>query len=69
MALVNTNRIMPPISSLELEYVAETLFAVGHEVSILDLCWEEQRDGFVDGGNSDCLHGICSPFGFLPRPR
>jgi radical SAM superfamily enzyme YgiQ (UPF0313 family) len=41
VALVNTNRIKPPISPLGLEYVAEALFAAGHEVSILDLCWDE----------------------------
>ena len=41
VALVNTNRIRPPVSPIGLEYVAEALLAAGHEVSILDLCWEE----------------------------
>ena len=44
VALVNPNRIKPPISPLGLEYVAEGLLAAGHEVNILDLCWEEQPE-------------------------
>ncbi len=42
VALVNTNRITPPIAPIGLEYVAEALCASGQEVDILDLCWEEQ---------------------------
>jgi len=41
VALVNTNRIRPPIAPIGLEYVAEALSTSGHEVEILDLCWEE----------------------------
>lgn len=41
VALVNTNRITPPIAPLGLEYIAEGLCASGREVDILDLCWEE----------------------------
>ena len=44
VALVNPNRIKPPISPLGLEYVGEGLLAAGHEVNILDLCWEEQPE-------------------------
>jgi len=44
VALVNPNRIKPPISPLGIEYVAEGLLAAGHEVTILDLCWEEQPE-------------------------
>lgn len=47
VALVNTNRIKPPISPLGLEYVAETLLAAGHEVTILDLCWDEQPEKVI----------------------
>ena len=47
VALVNTNRIKPPISPLGLEYVAEALLAAGHEVSILDLCWDEQPEKVI----------------------
>ena len=41
IALVNTNRIKPPIAPIGLEYVAETLGATGQTVEVLDLCWEE----------------------------
>lgn len=41
VALVNTNRIKPPIAPIGLEYVAEALHAQGHTVEMLDLCWEE----------------------------
>ena len=44
VALVNANRIRPPIAPIGLEYVAENLFASGHEVEILDLCWEERPE-------------------------
>jgi tryptophan 2-C-methyltransferase len=39
VALVNTNRIQPPIAPIGLEYVAEALGAAGHHVEVLDLCW------------------------------
>jgi radical SAM superfamily enzyme YgiQ (UPF0313 family) len=42
IALVNTNRIKPPIAPIGLEYVAEALNAAGHHVQVLDLCWEDQ---------------------------
>lgn len=41
VALVNTNRIKPPIAPIGLEYVAEGLNAAGHHVEILDLCWAD----------------------------
>ncbi len=41
VALVNSNRIKPPIAPIGLEYVAEAVHAAGHEVAVLDLCWEE----------------------------
>ncbi len=40
IALINSNRIKPPIAPIGLEYIAEWLLANGHEVAILDLCWE-----------------------------
>ncbi|MCC7176190.1 MAG: radical SAM protein [Bryobacterales bacterium] len=40
VALVNTNRVQPPIAPIGLDYVAEALAAAGDEVSLLDLCWE-----------------------------
>src|SRR4030066_1626757 len=42
VALVNTNRITPPVAPIGLDYVAETLRASGHRPELLDLCWEEQ---------------------------
>lgn len=41
VALVNTNRIKPPIAPIGLDYVAEALHAAGHRVRVLDLCWHE----------------------------
>jgi len=61
VALVNPNRIRPPISPLGLEYVAEALLAAGHEVNILDLCWEEQPETAIPGffrGREYALVGI-----------
>jgi len=41
IALVNTNRIRPPIAPIGLEYVAEALGAAGQHVEVLDLCWSD----------------------------
>ncbi len=41
VALINTNRIKPPIAPIGLDYVAEALHASGHRVRVLDLCWAE----------------------------
>jgi len=49
VALVNTNRIKPPIAPIGLEYVAEALNAVGHHVEVIDLCWP-------DDWSSDIAH-------------
>ena len=45
IALINTNRIKPPIAPIGLEYVAEVLNADGHSVDVLDLCWEDDWRG------------------------
>ena len=54
VALVNTNRITPPIAPIGLDYVAEALRAAGHVADILDLCWEERWEPaiakFLGGG-------------------
>ncbi len=47
IALINTNRIQPPIAPIGLEYVAEALHHEDHEVDILDLCWEESVDNAI----------------------
>jgi hypothetical protein len=43
VALINTNRIRPPIAPIGLDYVAEALHAAGHAVQLLDLCWAEDE--------------------------
>lgn len=48
VALVNTNRIRPPVAPIGLDYVAEAVAAAGHEVGLLDLCWEECWEDAVD---------------------
>lgn len=49
VALVNTNRIRPPIAPIGLDYVAEALHASGHEVEVLDLCWAEDWRSAIGG--------------------
>jgi hypothetical protein len=41
VALINTNRLQPPVAPIGLDYVAEALHAAGHSIELLDLCWEE----------------------------
>ncbi len=41
IALINTNRMKPPIAPIGLDYIAEALHAAGHSVTLLDLCWED----------------------------
>lgn len=59
ICLVNTNRIKPPIAPIGLEYVAEALNAAGHDIKILDLCWEvDWRTAiakFFDGARFDLV--------------
>lgn len=59
VALINTNRIRPPIAPIGLEYVAEALSASGHAVRVLDLCWAEdwrQATGqFFDSATFDVV--------------
>lgn len=46
-ALVNTNRIKPSIAPIGLEYVAEALYAAGHHVEVLDLCWADDWNSAI----------------------
>ncbi len=48
VALVNTNRMKPPIAPIGLDYVAEELAAAGHAVEILDLCWVDDWKAAID---------------------
>ena len=47
VALINTNRMQPPIAPIGLDYVAEALHAAGHQPHLLDLAWEEDADGAI----------------------
>ena len=57
VALVNPNRVKPPISPLGLEYVAEGLLAAGLEVNILHqldaLVGKDPRFRFFDPDRPD----------------
>ncbi|MBP1625296.1 MAG: Tryptophanase [Acidobacteria bacterium] len=44
VALINTNRLQPPVGPIALDYIAEALHAAGQAVSILDLCWEKDPE-------------------------
>ncbi|MGA1841505.1 MAG: B12-binding domain-containing radical SAM protein [bacterium] len=48
IALVNTNRMKPPIAPIGLDYLAEALNAAEHYVEVLDLCWEEDCDSAIE---------------------
>ncbi len=61
IALINTNRITPPIAPIGIEYLAETLTYAGYEPNILDLCWEENWQGAMDRffqGNEYAIAGF-----------
>ena len=58
VALVNINRIRPPIAPLGLEYVAESLVAAGHSVALLDLTWSESPESAIDDFFSRCDVGL-----------
>jgi len=49
IALVNTNRMQPPIAPIGLDYIASALQSAGHEVQLLDLCWEEDAVKAIAG--------------------
>jgi len=49
VALINTNRMQPPIAPIGLDYIASALQSAGHEVRLLDLCWEEDADEAIAG--------------------
>ena len=61
VALVNTNRIRPPIAPIGLDYVADALGSAGHDVDILDLCWADDWESSIVrffGGRSVGLVGV-----------
>ena len=61
VALVNTNRMQPPIAPIGLDYLAEALNAAGHSVELLDLCWEDDACAAISrflGGADFGLIGV-----------
>jgi hypothetical protein len=44
LTLINTNRMIPPIAPIGLEYVAHAAQETGIVVEILDLCWEDDPE-------------------------
>jgi hypothetical protein len=58
VALVNTNRMRPPIAPIGLEYVAEALNAAGHRVGLLDLCWEPEPAAAIAGFFGRAEYGL-----------
>ena len=48
IALINTNRIKPPIAPIGIEYIAETLAYDGYGVDVLDLAWKENWRDAMD---------------------
>lgn len=55
-ALVNSNRIMPPIAPLALDYIAEAVVLAGHQVDVLDLNWADDAEDAIDNFFSDNSH-------------
>jgi radical SAM superfamily enzyme YgiQ (UPF0313 family) len=49
IALVNTNRIKPPIAPIGIDYLTEVLRGAGHWVRVLDLCWADEPAGAISG--------------------
>jgi hypothetical protein len=41
VALINTNRMQPPVAPIGLDYLAEALAAAGNSVELLDLCLQD----------------------------
>jgi len=47
--LVNSNLMKPPIAPIGLDYIAGHLDAAGHEVELLDLCFEDDWEAAIRG--------------------
>lgn len=61
LTLINTNRMVPPIAPIGLEYVAETAQDQGIEVEVLDLCLCEDPEAALTeyfSGHSPSLVGL-----------
>ena len=64
VALVNTNRMKPPIAPIGLEYSTEALNNAGFSPEILDLCFEEDSNHAIRrffSNNSFDIIGLTFP--------
>ena len=50
--LVNTNRMKPVVAPLGLDYLADSLRADGHALSLLDLCFSDNCEKDIDSAVS-----------------
>jgi tryptophan 2-C-methyltransferase len=56
--LINTNRMRPPIAPVGLDYVGAALRAEGHEVDLLDLCFEASPLAAIDACMAKADYGL-----------
>ncbi len=56
--LVNTNRMRPPIAPVGLDYVGASVRSSGHEVDLLDLCFEADPYAAVDRQIGQADYGL-----------
>jgi radical SAM superfamily enzyme YgiQ (UPF0313 family) len=50
--------MQPPIAPIGLDYVAEALNAAGHQVELLDLCWEENPESALANYLKNSRYGL-----------
>jgi len=50
--LVNTNRMKPAVAPIGLDYLADSLRAAGHELSLLDLCFSDDIEKDIAASSS-----------------
>ena len=56
LTLVNTNRMMPPIAPVGIDYVAAAVRQAGIEADLLDLCLEDNPRAAIEA-----YFGRCRP--------
>jgi len=58
VALVNPNRLRPPIAPIALEFLAQALLDAGHEPHVVDLCFATDPQGELGAALGDGGHGL-----------